>query len=212
MKKMTFFVVFMGLACICFAKGRRDSIELGIASPYVIENSSVSGVDIKTKMSTLAINFSGISLFTDNVGMGVYANFIFPLKLTTSTMGYSISVNRSAYDMLFGIDMLLGPVFIVYKNNKFVLPFSAGIHCMLLRSVAHTMSSIGTSLGVGVNITGEYHFNNRIYLLGRFQLTFDCYSINSIEQDVGGYSVKRTYSGMLKTWGINPIVGIGIKF
>jgi hypothetical protein len=114
--------------------------------------------------------------------------------------------------MLIAIDMLLGPVFVVYNNDAFTLPISVGIHYMQLWSVADTMSSNGTSLGLGANITGEYHFNDRVYLMGRFQITLDFYSISSIEQYVGGYSVKESYSGSLTSWGINPTLGIGFKF
>ena len=118
MKRIVFIAILVFLATICFAKGQRESLEIGIGVPYFIENTSVEGIDVKTEMSTFAISMAGISLYTDTVGVGAYVNFMFPQKLTMSALGESISINRSAYDFLWALDMLIGPVFILWEPLK----------------------------------------------------------------------------------------------
>jgi hypothetical protein len=212
MKKYIFVVVFVFLAVFAFSRGQKDSFELGIALPYFIENQTTSGIDVKTEMSTFAINYSGISYYTDKVGLGAYGNLIFPQKITISALGQSASVERSAYDFLMALDLLVGPSFMLYKNENFYLPLSAGIHFFQIWSVANSLSSNGTEIGLGANITGEYHFNNIVYLLARFQLTLDLYSWATVEQYVGYNKAKVSNSGSLTAWGINPTIGIGFTF
>jgi hypothetical protein len=212
MKRVAFTVVFVFLACFCFARAQQDSFELGVAFPYFVENSDVSGIDVKTAMSTIAVNFSGISFYTEKVGIGAYADIIFPQKMKISALGQSASVDSSAYDFLMALDMLIGPAFLAYKNEKFSLPIAVGFHGMQLWSVVNSLSTNGLEFGLGANITGECNITNNLYLLARLQLTLDFFSINTVEQYVGYNKIKTTDFATMTTWGLNPTLGIGFQF
>ncbi|MDR1215230.1 MAG: hypothetical protein LBK25_00950 [Treponema sp.] len=225
MNKITFIVIFVFLACFCFAKDLRESLEFGIAVPYFIENNvDASGVDVKTEMSTVAVNFSGITFFNDRIGLGVYMDVIFPQKMTVSARGQSASVERSAYDVLMAMDMLIGPAFMVYKKGRFSLPVVVGFHYLQLWALADFWTPLARQaesgdgdyveskdfeFGLGTNITGEYHITNNFYLLARLQLTLDLFSINMNGTNIRYNEVKSNGFIPLTTWGLNATLGIG---
>lgn len=212
MKKTALIVVFTLLSCYCFAKGKWENFEVGAASPYFVEKANVSGIDVKTRMPAWAINFSGVSYYTETLGSGLYANLIFPQKIKISSMGQSVEFDKSEYDFLLAADVLVGPVFMVYENGNFALPVAAGFHCLQLWSSANSLNASCYELGFGTNVTGEYHITRNIYFLARFQLTFDFFSIDTEEQYVGHKKVRTVNSGTLAAWGVNPTVGIGFHF
>jgi len=216
MKKVAFFTIFLLLGCVCFARGQKESINFGVGLPYFIENQTVSGVDVKTEMESFAINLSGINLYNDTTGIGAYINIFFPSKFTLSAMGESATVDSSAYDFLQAMDMLIGPVFILYDSEKITVPLGAGLHIMQLLTTAGSISTSSYTFGLGANISGEYNVSEKVYFFVRLQLTLDFYSTGSAEQYVyyGGYSYKEkvNVSGALTTFGINPAIGIGFSW
>ena len=213
MKKL-FIVLFVFFSVsLCFAKGQRDAFEVGIGYHNITENQTVSGIDVKTTVPSFAINFAGVSFYTDTVGIGAYGNFLFPQELTISAMGESLTVDKSAYDFLFALDFLIGPTFMVYTNESFSLPITVGIHYLQLWANASAGNTNSNAIGLGANITGEYHFNQRIYAYARFQLSLDFYSWGKAEQYTGyGYSVSQSFSESMITWGLSPCIGIGFQF
>jgi hypothetical protein len=228
MKKLLLMVLLGGVVSFCFAGGRRDSFEFAFAFPYGIEKATenstdlgaelgvdlgfVENVNITTKIPSFALNFSGTSYFSEYVGLGLYADLIFPQKLKLSALGQSITINRSAYDTLLSMDFLLGPTVMAYQNGNFSLPISFGAHFLQMWAVS--IYKVSSSLfGFGANITGEYHFNETVYALLRFQLTFDFYAISKLEEHSSYYSTYTTTGrGTTKMWGINPVFGIGFSF
>jgi hypothetical protein len=212
MKRITFFIIFLFIAVLTFGMGQRESFELGLALPYFVENQNVSGVDVKSEMTSVAVNFSGVSYFTGTVGLGVYGNLIFPSNMTLSASGQSVSVNRSDYDFLMALDALIGPVFMLYKKDKLSLPLSVGIHYLRLWSVASAGSTDSTSFGLGANITQEYFFNKKIYIFVRLQLTLDIYAVSEVKQYVGYSTYSQTNVGGLTNFGINPMLGVGFSW
>jgi hypothetical protein len=199
----------MSLAVLAVARGKRESFDFGFAFPYFIEFQELSGVDVETEMTSFAINFSGASFYTDTAGAGVYANLIFPQNLKLSASGQSVSARRSDYDFLMALDALFGPAFMLYKDDKFSVPLAAGIHLMRLWSVADAGSTDGTSFGLGANITGEHHFNKKIYLFTRIQLTLDIFAVTKTEEYVAYYTYYQTNSGGLINLGVNASMGMG---
>jgi len=211
MKKIFVVSLLLFLCTLCFARGKRDSLELGLGYATFIETSQVSGYEVKTEMPSFAINLSGISFFTDKIGLGAYGNIMFPQKITMSAAGSSSTIDRSAYDFLMSLDMLVGPVFVLYQNEKFALPLAAGFHYFHAWFVSSAGSVDGTKLGIGTNLTGEYHFTPNIYLLGRLQVTLDFY--DTTETEIYGYGTASTSTfGSTTTWGIDPTIGIGFSF
>jgi hypothetical protein len=215
MKKWAWVVFLVGAAAFCFASGQRDSLEFGFAFPYGIEKASESGIEVTTKIPSVALNFSGITYFTERAGLGAYVNIIFPKELKISTLGQTEIIDRSAYHLLMAMDILFGPSFMAYRNRRFSLPVSFGAHFLQMWSVAGTIPEYkvsGSEFGLGANITGEYHFNKTVYVLARFQLTFDFYAITKLTEDrvISITTVKE--KNFVKMWEINPTFGIGFSF
>jgi hypothetical protein len=213
MKKICIGALLFLSVSLCFAKGQRDSFEIGLGFHNITENQTVSGIDVKTTVPSFAINFAGETFFTDTVGIGAYGNLLFPQSLKLTAQGESVTVDRSAYDFLFALDFLIGPAFMLYKSDTFCLPLSAGIHWLQLWSVNDVASVTSSAIGLGVNITGEYHFNQTVYIYGRFQLSLDFYSWGTTEAFTGyGYSVSQSFAESITTWGIEPCFGIGFQW
>ena len=182
------------------AKERHGRLELGASFSYFFQNADISGINIKTELFSFALSFSGIAYHWDKIGIGIYGNFLFPLRMIDSAQGITASYDRSVFDYLYGMDMLIGPVYIAYQHNNFAFPISAGLHFSMLSYALDTSSSLDFSFGLGTNITGEFHINERIYLLARLQMTLDFFSIGN-----AGYI-------WLTGLGMNPSIGIGFQF
>ena len=212
MKKLLIVVLFFSAITFCFAKGQRDSFEIGLGYHSITEKQTVEGIEVKTKVPSFAINFAGITFFTDTVGIGAYGNFLIPQKFELSAMGETLTVDRSAYDFLLGLDFLIGPAFMLYKSENFCLPLSVGLHLFQLWANTEIGNTKTNAFGLGTNITGEYHFNNVVYLYGRFQLSLDFYSWGKTEVYTGYGTASQSFSESLITWGINPCVGLGFKW
>ena len=213
MKRISIAVLLFLSVSLCFAKGQRDSFEVGIGFHSITEKQTVSGIDVETTVPSFAINFAGISLYTDTIGIGAYGNLLFPQSFKLSAQGQSVYVDKSAYDFLFAMDFLIGPAFMLYNNDTICVPLSAGIHYYQLWSVNSVGSTNTSEIGIGANITGEYHFTPKVYAYARFQLSLDFFSWGTTEVFTGnGYSVSQSNSGSLTTWGINPCIGIGFQW
>jgi hypothetical protein len=212
LKKIIFTAIFVFLTCVCFARGRRESFELGAAFPYIVEYSNASGIDVKSEIAAGAVNFSGVTFYTDTIGLGAYMDIIFPQEMRSSAQGQSVTVDKSAYDFLMAMDMLLGPVFMVYNNGILAIPAAVGFHYLQLWAAVGSISVNSSEFGLGANITGECHITDSLYLLARFQLTLDIFSITDLNQYIGYNKYTITHFNPVTTWGLNPTFGIGFKF
>jgi hypothetical protein len=208
-----FLLVFVG--SFCFAKGQRDSFELGLGYHSLTKTQTVSGTKIKTAVPSFAVSVAGETFYTEKIGIGAYGNLLIPQKFRVSTQGQSVTVDRSAYDFLLATDFLIGPAFMLYKNENetFCLPLAAGLHYYHLWSDTGTEKTSSNEIGLGANITAEYHFNQKIYIYGRFQLSLDLYSWGTTEVYSGYVSPSTsTSSGNLTTWSAEPSIGIGFQW
>jgi hypothetical protein len=209
-----FFVVFMlfVLGYTCFGKGERDSFEVGFGYHSITETAEVSGIEVKTTVPSYAINFAGVTFYTEKVGIGAYGNLLFPQEFKASAQGKSATVDKSAYDFLFAMDFLVGPAIMLYKNETFCLPLAVGLHYYHLWANAANGSTNSSEIGIGANITGECHFNPTVYIYGRFQLLFDFYSWGTVEVYNGYASASAPISGDTSVFGVEPCIGIGFQW
>ena len=214
-----FFILILTLFFIQLSQGQtgRTGLELGIGFPNFFENAEVSGERTQTSISSWAISFSGVRFFSDTIGLGIYLNFMIPFNINETINERTISYTRSDYNILLGTDILLGPVFIIYRNGNFLIPVSIGPHIMIIsreyKTDVHVFLNLPiqgnfTCLGIGANVTGELHLNNRVYLYGRIQLTMDFYALRIIQE---GSSSVTDNSGTIN-FGVNPSLGIAVRF
>jgi hypothetical protein len=158
-------------------------------------------------MRSFSLGFAGISHFNDFVGLGVYDNFVFPRELSGAINGTKAELKRADYDLIFGVGMLLGPVFTLYANERVRIPLAAGPHFFMLTASTGPASMLGREFGLGANIGIEYYFTNRIYVLGRVEGTWDFLASTRIYTAYGSASNSGRITGL----GVNPNVGIGFK-
>jgi hypothetical protein len=198
---------YMGL--FCFAKGQRDSFEIGIGYHH-----SASGTEEEnTTIPSFAINFAGITFYTEKVGIGVYGNLIFPQEFRWTSQGQSTTVDKSAYDFFFSMDFLFGPAFVLYKSETIYVPLSFGLSYSHFRTnVADVFDSISHDIGLGSTIAGEFHFNPSVYAYGRFQFSYGFYAWGTNQQH--GSPPVSSSTNLIEwgpKWAIEPCIGIGFQ-
>jgi hypothetical protein len=200
MKKGMLCFLLCGFSALCFAKG---NFEFYGGLPLYFEQTDAGD----SRMSSLSLGFAGISPLNEFIALGVYDNFVFPLKLDTETDGLRITTKRDDYDFLFGAGMLLGPALSLYSSKKLKIPLAVGPHFFLLASSAGSVSTLDFEFGLGVNLGLEYSLTRWLYVLGRIEATWDFYGLT---RSVSG-SQSRFDSGSLAGLGINPNIGIGFR-
>ncbi|GMO34087.1 MAG: hypothetical protein Ta2B_14590 [Termitinemataceae bacterium] len=215
-KGVLFFVFAMIIAVGAFAQEENEAIqelkkrryEIGVGYHSITETQKASGVEFKTTMPSFAINFAGANFFTEKFGFASYVNFLFPQEMTLSAQGQSVTVDKDDFDFLFALDILIGPAFMLHRTKNFYLPLTVGFHYLMMFQDLYKISSITTEIGLGANITGEYHFNPNIYVYGRLQFSLDLYAWGTVSS---GYASAKT-SGDLSTFGIEPCIGLGFQW
>jgi hypothetical protein len=200
MRKLVLVFLLCGVSAVCFAKG---NFELYGGLPLHFEQADAGD----SSMTSFSLGFAGISPVNDFIALGCYDNFIFPLELSTTIDGTKVTTKRGDYDSLFGVDMLLGPVFTLYSAGRVKIPLAVGLHLFLLTSSTEAVSMIGFEFGAGANISVEYHFNSRVYMFGRVQGTWDFYTANTITTAQQSVSDSGSLTGLC----VNPNLGIGFR-
>jgi hypothetical protein len=201
MKKAVLVFLLCGISVVCFAKG---NFEFYGGMPFQFEKADAGD----SSMRSFSLGFAGISPLNDFIALGCYDNFIFPLELSSTLDGTKVTTKRDDYDSLFGVDMLLGPVFTLYSAGKVKIPLAAGLHLFLLTASTGSVSTIGFEFGLGTSISAEYHFGDRVYGFGRVQGTWDFYATNTVRTAWGR---AASNSGRLRSLGVNPNIGVGFK-
>jgi len=189
------------------SKTRRDNIELGAGFAYLFHNAAISGIGQKKEISAFALNISAATYFWDTIGLGSSLNVFFPQSLKVTVMDRYITYKGSEFNHFFGMDMIIGSVFIAYQRDKFTLPVSAGVHFLGFFYEVYTLGYSAFSFGLGTNASGEYHLNKNLYFLARLQLSLDFCSI-AIDSDVA----DNWQTSWQPSLGINPSIGIGFQF
>jgi hypothetical protein len=200
---------------LCFAGGQshRETFDFGFGTHYTVEFPKPSGADVISTVTSIAINFAGVSYYTDNIGFGAYANLLFPMSLTAYADGEGITVYRNSYDFLFGMDLVLGPVFMLYKSEKSYFPLAAGLHYYQLGGTTVDYSVNAYEIGLGANLTLERHFNPRVYLYSRLQFAADFLQWGKVTEFTGyGYSIETPFFNAAVTLSGARCVGLGFQF
>lgn len=216
MKKILIIFLVFSTASFCFAAGQRQSIEIGAGyhrrSGRLPENQTVLGIEVEAVIPSFAMSLSGVTFLTENVGIGAYVNFLFPQEFRTTAMGLTVTADRSDFDFIFGMGFLAGPTFMLFRSGPFSIPLAVGFHCHMLWANTTFLDTRLITIGLGSNITGEFHFNERIYAFARFQASVDLYSWATSQINTIFGSMRSSISGGIFTWAVNPSIGIGFKW
>ncbi|WP_461255255.1 hypothetical protein [Treponema sp. R80B11-R83G3] len=172
-------------------------------NPHTYTDEKITG-DVENAVSSIGLNFAYTTYFLENIGLGFYADVFFPQEVKITVQGNSET--HDWYKFAVGADILLGPAFIIYNNEKTLLSLGAGIHGCLIGGIYDGEGSVYSyQLGLGTNITGKYFIFPNIYVFGRLQLSYDFYSSETLE------SSNEKRNGSLSAWSISPCIGFGFK-
>jgi hypothetical protein len=216
-------IIFILLAAFFSCVSGCSTIELNAGASGYIENAD----DEVSAITMRDLGISGDIEINYFVGIGLYTSFMFPQKINTTVAGKSVTVGNSDFDSIVGFDMLLGPVFTVYKTRRSRLFIAAGFHTQAL--AWEGLSGYVTDgyylypakqdttivwYGFGANIAAQSELSDGIYLTGRIQLTSDPYVERDTTYNISGlsYGITETYSGHTTYIGITPSIGLGYRF
>ena len=209
MKRIIIGLLLFLSVSLCFAGGK---FEVGLGYHGMIFNGNLTFeanqdypeliMDINKNFPSFAINFAFIPYFTESFGFGFYGNFL----LSTKEGDFPIN----------GLDFLLGPAFMLYSNETISVSLTPGMHMSIMLL---DKTSLSKQIGLGGNVTGEYHFTPKVYAYARFQLSCDLYSWyshggTSSGNALVGYGGKKAQEGNgdISAWNINPCIGLGFKW
>jgi hypothetical protein len=232
MKKF-FFLVHVFAAVFCFGQITGGTYELaGGYSAYTIKFE-----DDYTNNAGYTFGWASVTNFGSyKTGAGVYLNFTYLSQSASYDMVAGNTMKNGGGNFLCSVDFLAGPVFMLYDSEKIKVPFTMGFHgnvfLAFLRgqisaeeqgfplsgaAVSYEIDYRETNCGLGFNVTAEYYFSKRAYLLGRIQGSFDFVNFSSGESRIITPMGKAVVgdeddSGFSNAWGLMPQVGIGIRF
>jgi hypothetical protein len=158
-------------------------------------------------MTSISFGLGAVSPLSERWALGVYDDFIFPQKLKATIAGQSVTVTRDAYEHLFGVSLMMGPVFYIVSREKLRVPLMFGPRAFMLIASTGAAAMLGINIGIEAGLGAEFHFTERIYLFGRVRGTYDFYGFTNVT--VGNASGSA--SGSLRTIEFNPNIGIGFK-
>jgi len=223
------FLLFLSVS-LCFAKGILDDyIEVGIGyhnmihtatrniiitNPSTYQNERITG-DVVNEISSIAINVAYIKYLSENFGLGCYVNTLIPQEDKITVPWKTPYLLDSSLDrtLVKAWDILIGPIIKIYNSEKIIVASSAGIHGYIVTNIIYNGEEdvYSFQLGIGANITGEYHFNPKLYAYARFNIAYDFRS-----WETGKHEMVEGNNGLdggsISAWNISPTIGIGYRF
>jgi len=187
----------------------------------------------KTVTANTAIGLSMTYNFNKNIGINLDTDFFYGAKIA------GFSNPSSDYISMFGTNILLGPVFYMYSGNFLRIPLMVGSHFYyysddlwmpnLIGYDPQNPSSQSTAgfwtnrrdfrMGPVVSLGVQFHFNENIYIFSRTNVSLDLLRWHQVDYIADDGTGNGTYKDKTKTdtefavsWGIKPVLGIGIKF
>jgi hypothetical protein len=175
----------------------------------------VKTLEDKTVTANTSIGIGVTVNFSRVIGLTLDADFSYGAKL------FGVATPSSGYLSLSAVNAFLGPVFYLFNNDVFRIPFGIGGHLYYFTDDlwVHELPDIAgqwvrtydTQVGVGFSLGFQFHFDNGTYLFSRTNVAFDFIRFHS--QDV---SAVNTYdhTDIVKTlsWNVKPSAGVGIRF
>jgi hypothetical protein len=186
----------------------QERLELNIGGEFY-RSSNIAIGDVSSTTYSMVFGLTGMHYFSDLLGLFINANFNLPFVSTVNYKGDSYDIKQSDYKFWLGIDGLIGPVFNVLRKENFNIPIAFGIHILRMATVEVGGGTSNSSYGLGLNIGLEKNINEILYFLVRLQSYVDFINKNN-KENVYEFFHNKTHFDILG-WGIEPMIGIGIK-
>lgn len=196
-------------------KLERFTAELGPGFNFHWTNGIHDDLEDKTVTANTSIGVGVTVNFTNIIGLTLDADFSYGAKL------FGVATPSSGYISLTGFNVFLGPVFYLYNNNIFRIPFSVGAHMSyfcddlwvpeLDGNNGLWISRSDTQLGIGFSLGLQFHFASGVYVFSRTNASFDFVRMHSTNGEEA--FVKETCLDILPiSWNVKPSAGVGIRF
>jgi len=192
---------------------------------YAMEDKSVT--------ANTAIGLSITYNFNKNIGINLDSDFFYGAKLA------GFSNPSSDYISMFGTNIHIGPTFYLYNNDYLRIPLTVGAHFYyysddlwmpnLVGFDPQNPSSQSTAgfwanrrdfqFGPVMSLGIQFHFNENIYIFSRTNVSLDLLRWHQVCYITDDGTGNDTYTAKTKSetefavsWGVKPVLGIGIKF
>jgi len=187
----------------------------------------------KAVTADTAIGLSMTYNFTKNIGINLDTDFFYGARIA------GFSNPSSDYISMFGVNVLIGPVFYLYNGDFLRIPLTVGGHIYYYSDDLWMPNLVGYDpqnpspqstdgfwmnrrdfqLGPGITLGVQFHFNENIYIFSRTNVSLDLFRWRQINYIADDGTDSGTYTDQTKSkaefaisWGIKPVLGIGIKF
>ena len=191
------------------------------------------GMEDKSVTADTSIGFSMNYNFNRKIGLNLDTDFFFGGKIS------GFSNPTSDYISMFGSNILFGPVFYLYNSNYLRIPMTLGFHMYFFSDDLWMPNLVGFNpqnpttqntdgywmnrkelqMGPGITLGVQFHFSDSIYIFSRTNIVLDFFRWHQIDYIADDGSGAGTNIGQSKaetetvlSWGIKPVIGIGIKF
>jgi len=188
----------------------------------------------KTITANTAFGIAMIFNFTKKVGLNLDADVFFSAKT-------SVFANPSSNNMsMFGANILMGPVFYLHNSSLLRIPLTIGGHLYYFSDDLWMPNLVGydpdhpapvpstngfwmnrrdLQVGPGISLGLQFHFTPSIYIFSRTNFVVDIYGWHEIKYiaddgtGTGTYTAEtRSETSFITSWGVKPVLGLGIKF
>jgi len=191
------------------------------------------GMEDKSVTANTAIGVSMNYNFNRVIGLTLDTDFFYGGKIS------GFSNPTSDYISMFGTNLLFGPTFYLYNGNFLRIPMTLGFHLYYFSDDLWMPNLVGydpqnppaqntdgywmnrqeIQIGPGFTLGVQFHFSDNIYIFSRTNIVLDFFrwhQIDYIADDGSGSGTNtaqsRSESESVLSWGIKPVIGIGIKY
>jgi opacity protein-like surface antigen len=211
MKKIFCVTALLAASTACFAQVR-GNIEFYGGSALFNETSGLNGPETVYDSVSVSLGISGGVSFTGFIGLKACLDFLIPISYNASPYGEN-TIHKDDYRFLLGMDELFGVVFNVIKTERLTVPLILGLHGKLFFFSIGDYFTATANSGIGSCIGVEYAVTQNVYILARVNGSFDFIGL-SLRTPTGNAPAEaqtRFDAAFIRTWGLAPHIGVGIK-
>ncbi|GHT55251.1 hypothetical protein FACS1894109_01450 [Spirochaetia bacterium] len=192
------------------AKKTNLDIEMSLGVPVHFTNNIDGPAENTVNVAT------GIGL-TYNILSWLGISFDADFAFAQNTSSVSLASKASNFYSIFSTNVLLGPIFYLYADDHFRIPLAVDVHFGFNKAdyseigdpngkvVSQSISLLGPALQIGL----QFHFSKDFYIMSRIAVTCDIVSFGT--NKTGGVESDRETPEMSATWGIKPVLGVGLR-
>ena len=212
MKKAILCLLALSLAAGAFAKASMEDgnyVGVNMTFPLAWEWAQREGIQTNTFTNSLGVSIDSLTMFTPLLGGYVALDFFWPQKLSSTIGGgYTVSVRRDAYELLFGLDALFAVAIAPVYTDRLLVSISPGIHYMMLAANGKYAGTVSYLFGLGAAIDVRYNFTDTFYVRGGVDIGYDFFGIT-----LASTAFSSTFeSGLANNLLLEPKIGLGFRY